>query len=206
MFPSLKVSVSGLTEETLYDICLVINSLDCRRYRYVYHRYQDHSHSLLTRLSHKVVSNTGPVPPLPSRPYNYRGDNKPLYQLGVGRLQWRGGRGGASPGDGRGETPPPAQSLAWSLLEQPADHQLRQDQVDQQQVHRVSPPGLPGLHAQVPAGDPGEVSLSPAGILRHILLPPDCLHHRHRLPEPTGWSTLESRGGRLAAIIFRLQN
>ena len=39
MFPSLKVSVSGLREETLYDICLVITSMDCRRYRYVYQRY-----------------------------------------------------------------------------------------------------------------------------------------------------------------------
>ena len=53
MFPSLKVSVSGLGEETLYDIWLVIKSLDCRRYRYVYQRY------LLPLLCYKAVNGPG---------------------------------------------------------------------------------------------------------------------------------------------------
>ena len=38
MFPTLKVSVSGLREDVLYDVGLRLESVDCRRYRYVYQR------------------------------------------------------------------------------------------------------------------------------------------------------------------------
>ena len=36
MFPTLKVSVRGLREDVLYDVGLRMESVDCRRYRYVY--------------------------------------------------------------------------------------------------------------------------------------------------------------------------
>ena len=39
MFPTLKVRVDGLTDEIEYNIGLEIQSVDCNRYRYVYHRY-----------------------------------------------------------------------------------------------------------------------------------------------------------------------
>ena len=38
MFPTLKVSLSGLKEDVLYDIGLRLESVDRRRYRYVYQR------------------------------------------------------------------------------------------------------------------------------------------------------------------------
>ena len=39
MFPTLKIKISGLEDDVDYDVGLEIRSVDCKRYRYVYHRY-----------------------------------------------------------------------------------------------------------------------------------------------------------------------
>lgn len=38
MFPTLKVKIAGLEDEVNYDVGIEIRSVDCKRYRYVYHR------------------------------------------------------------------------------------------------------------------------------------------------------------------------
>ena len=39
MFPTLKIKISGLEEDVEYSVGLEIRSVDCKRYRYVYQRW-----------------------------------------------------------------------------------------------------------------------------------------------------------------------
>ena len=41
MFPSLKVRLNGLKEDTLYVVYIEMEPVDDKRYRYVYQRYQE---------------------------------------------------------------------------------------------------------------------------------------------------------------------
>ena len=39
MFPTLKIKISGLEDDVEYSVGLEIRSVDCKRYRYVYQRW-----------------------------------------------------------------------------------------------------------------------------------------------------------------------
>ena len=54
MFPTLKIKISGMEEDVEYSVGLEIRSVDCKRYRYVYQRWDVSNGLFSARIGQKL--------------------------------------------------------------------------------------------------------------------------------------------------------